>query len=96
MKTFTEQELNKRIEKTERLIISRAGEFQGEIGQFQWFLKRGIAKELHAMTTTEYDCAKPTISEFENLMFNIEMLNDMFEKMCEREYLFSELEKIRS
>jgi hypothetical protein len=91
MTTFTEQELRKEIKKIDKLIISRASEFIGEVSDFSWFLRRGIAKELHAMTSSEYELIKPTLREFEDIMFNIEMLNDIFDKISEREYLESKL-----
>ncbi|RTZ05451.1 hypothetical protein [Flavobacterium sp. GSP6] len=90
MRTYAEQELLTKITELENRIGSRASEFIGEIGDFQWFLKQGIAKELHSMTTTGHEGSKPNLREFENIMFNIVILYDMFDLLNERELLESD------
>lgn len=95
MENFTTKELNtkQQIEQLEKIIGNRATEFIGEVGDFQWFLKQGIAKELHSMTTREYQGLKPSLRDIEDIMFNITILNDMFDLLSKREYLESELAK---
>jgi hypothetical protein len=93
MRTITEQELRAEIKELEKTIGYRSSEFTGEVGDFQWFLKQGIAKELHSMTTSEHQGIKPTLREMEDIMFNITNLNDIFDLLSKREYLESELSK---
>ena len=93
MRTYTEQELLTKITELENRIGSRASEFIGEVGDFHWFLKQGIAKELHSMTTSGYEGSKPNLREFENIMFNIVILYDMFDLLNERELLESDYNK---
>ncbi len=93
MRTYTEQELLTKITELENRIGSRASEFIGEVGDFHWFLKQGIAKELHSMTTSGYEGSKPTLKEFEEIMFNIDMLNDILDLTAQKQILESELYK---
>ena len=45
------------------------------------------------MTTREYQGLKPSLRDIEDIMFNITILNDMFDLLSKREYLESELAK---
>ena len=89
MKDFTAKQLEakQQIEKLQKTLLIRSGEFLGEIGDFQYFIKSAISAKLHAFTSNEYPNAKPTLEQFENLMFNVDMLNDMLECMNEIQYL---------
>ena len=49
--------------------------------------------QLHAFTSNEYPYTKPTLKEFEEIMFNIDMLNDMLDLTAQKQILESELYK---
>ena len=89
MKEFTAKqvEAKQQIEKLQVKLLSRSGEIIGEIGDFQYFIKSAISAKLHALTSNEYPNTKPTLEQFENIMFNIDMLNDMLGCMNEIQYL---------
>ena len=89
MKEFTAKQLDtkQQIEKLQVKLLSRSGEVAGEIGDFQYFIKSAISAKLHAFTSNEYPSNKPNLEDFENIMFNVDMLNDMLECMNEIQYL---------
>ena len=89
MNEFTAKQLDtkQQIEILQVKLLSRSGEVAGEIGDFQYFIKSAISAKLHALTSNEYPNAKPTLEQFENIMFNVDMLNDMLECMNEIQYL---------
>ena len=95
MKEFTAKqvEAKQQIEKLQVKLLSRSGEIIGEIGDFQYFIKSAISAKLHALTSNEYPNTKPTLEQFENIMFNIDMLNDMLGCMNEIQYLGKDLYK---
>lgn len=89
MNNFTQNKFTtkQQITELERIITIRSSEFTGEIGDFQWFLRQGIAKELHSMTTSEHQGQKPSLRDIEDVMFNITILDDLFKLLSKREYL---------
>lgn len=95
MKDFTTKQLEakQQIEKLQETLLSRSGEFLGEIGDFQYFIKCAISAKLHAFTSNEYPYTKPGLEEFENIMFNTDMLNNMFECLNEIQHLETDLYK---
>lgn len=93
MKHLTETELKEKLQSTETKLATRVTEFIGEIGDFQYFLKQGIAKQIYSMTTIEHTGNKPTLREMEEIMFNITVLNEVFDLLGTREYLERELYK---
>ena len=95
MKDFTAKQLEakQQIEKLQKKLLIRSGEFLGEIGDFQYFIKCAISAKLHAFTSNEYPYTKPDLEEFENIMFNTDMLNNMFECLNEIQHLEKDLYK---
>lgn len=95
MKDFTAKQLEakQQIEKLQKTLLIRSGEFLGEIGDFQYFIKCAISTQLHAFTSNEYPYTKPDLEEFENIMFNIDMLNNMFDCMNKIQHLETDLYK---
>lgn len=91
MTTLSKQDLETKITELETTIINRTSEFLGEISMFQHFLKQSITMQLHAFTSNEYPYTKPSLKEFEEIMFNIDMLNDMLDLMTDKQVLESEL-----
>ena len=95
MKEFTAKqvEAKQQIEKLQVKLLSRSGEIIGEIGDFQYFIKSAISAKLHAFTSNEYPSNKPNLEDFENIMFNIDMLNNMFDCMNKIQHLETDLYK---
>lgn len=94
METLTTKELEtkQQIEKLEKIILSRFSEFAGDIGNFKFFLKDAIEAKLHAWMTTESDLA-PDFKDFQNIMYNVDLLREAIDATQEIQYLESELEK---
>jgi hypothetical protein len=80
---FTEQE----TERLNRLIINRTEEFNGNIETFSWFIDNAIKRELHALTTNEYIGNKPNLTDFENIIQNTRLLEDIFEFMMQKQMI---------
>lgn len=93
MKNLTETELREKLQNIESKLASRTTEFVGEIGNFQYFIKQGIAKQLHSMTTNVHEENKLTLKEVEKIMFNISMLEEIFTLIGKREYVEHHLYK---
>ena len=93
MTTLSKQKLETKIKELETTIVNRSSEFSGEISIFQYFLKQSITMQLHAFTSNEYPYTKPSLKEFEEIMFNIDMLNDMLDLTAQKQILESELYK---
>ena len=94
MTTLSKQELRAKITELELKIKNNSNSFTGEIGDFQWFLKQGIAKELYSMTTPEYKDTKPNLSEFKDIMYNITVLYDIFDLITKRDELELNYDKL--
>lgn len=94
MENFTEKQLRNQITKLEQLIGSRTGEFVGYPGDFCWFLKQGIAKELHSMTTSQHEGTKPDLRTMEDILFNMNMLFDIFDHVNKMHDLENQLSKL--
>ncbi|MBF2709455.1 hypothetical protein [Flavobacterium soyangense] len=86
-------EVKQQIEKLQQTIVHRAEEFAGDISAFQFFIRTAIERQLHAFTSNEFPYEKPNLEEFENIMNNNLLLNDMFECMAKIKILEAELEK---
>ena len=93
MTNYTEQETTEKIKELRNRINIVTNGFFGEIGEFRWFLTQGIAKQLHSMTTPEYVYKKSNLEEFENIVININVLNNIFDLLNEIESLNSDYEK---
>lgn len=75
-----------RIEELQKKIIIRTTEFRGEVSVFDYFLKEAAAMKLHSFTSDK--CIyKPNLNEFENIMFNLEILKEMFDYISDAQVL---------
>lgn len=93
MTTLSKQELEKKIKELETTIGKRTGEFLGEVPMFQHFLRESTNMQLHAFTLNDYPYKKPTLQEFNEVMFNLDMLHDMLDMAAEKQILESEFYK---
>jgi len=93
MTTLSKQELETKIKELETIIVHRSSEFLGEVSMFQFFLSQSITMQLHAFMSNEYPYTKPTLKEFEEIMFNIDMLNDILDLTAQKQILEWELYK---
>lgn len=93
METVNTSGTKQRIAELEKTIINRSREFSGEIGDFHWFLKTAMTMQIHAYTSNDYPYRKPDLKEFEDIMFNIEVLREMFDCLSEIQYLEEKMEK---
>jgi hypothetical protein len=89
----TNIEVKQQIEELQQTIVNRNGEFAGDIADFQFFLRTAIERQLHAFTSNDFPYEKPNLREFENIMHNNLLLNDVFECMSKIQLLEAKLEK---
>lgn len=69
------------------LIINRTEEFNRDIERFSYFINNAIIRELHALTTGESSIKKLSLSEFEDLTHNIEIMKDIIELTTQKQIL---------
>lgn len=93
MTNLSKQELETKIKELETKIVNRSSEFMGEVSMFQFFLRQSTTMQLHAFTANDYPYLKPDFKDFENIMFNIDMLHNMLDLMAEKQYLENEFYK---
>lgn len=97
MENLSKSELQNKIKELETQICHRSSEMIGEVSEFQHFLRQAITMQLHAFTSNDYPYTKPTLKEFEHIMFNIDMLHEILDFTAEKQlleyYLEQELSK---
>lgn len=93
MTALSKQELKSRLTELDTKIEIQISEFSGDLSQFHFFLKQSMTMQLHAFTSNEYPYIKPSLKEFEDIMFNIDTLNAVLDIVKEKQYLETELDK---
>lgn len=77
METLAKQ--NKKIEKLNKIIITRTEEFTRNSDEFYFFINNAITRELHALTLQGNGTKKLSLQQFEYLMHDIQMMKDIIE-----------------
>lgn len=89
----TQGQVQSEIKETEDLIINRTSEFTGDVGDFEHFITLGIERELYAFTKNDYVGRKPNEQDFNDILFNIRILQSILELTQKKQWLENELEK---
>jgi hypothetical protein len=81
----------KELKKVDDLIFNRTEEFIGDLEAFDYFIRRGIERELFALTTSDYKGVKPKKDEYNNNLHNIRILEELFNLIAKKQNLQSKL-----
>ncbi|MBC7748651.1 MAG: hypothetical protein H7Z76_08790 [Methylotenera sp.] len=90
------ENLENKIKALETQINICSSAMIGEVEEFQMFLRQAMTMQLHAFTANDYPYTKPNLKEFEEIMFNIDMLHEMLDLTIEKQILESYLEQEQS